>query len=251
MSIYEIILAGVLGTVAGVINTLAGNGSAITLAFLIEIMGMPAGLANGTNRIGVIAQSFTSTRVFYKKGLLDISRDKYVIGTVVLGAIFGTTTAISISNESFLFIYKWLLVLLLITLFINPKEWTKTESQLSRLPKPVVFSGLLVLGFYAGFIQMGMGIFLLALLVLGERMDLFRANILKSLIVLVLTIFTLTIFHFSGLVDWKIGAMLGLGQALGAYITSKYFIHLPKANVWTFRLMVVLIVAAIFKSFVL
>ena len=58
------------GVVSGFINTLAGGGSMITLPALM-IMGMPADVANATNRIGVLMQSVTRVNGFDSKGFLD------------------------------------------------------------------------------------------------------------------------------------------------------------------------------------
>jgi uncharacterized membrane protein YfcA len=57
--IYPIAVLG--GFVAGIINTLAGNGSAITLSILTEVIGLPGNLANGTNRVGVLMQGIAGT----------------------------------------------------------------------------------------------------------------------------------------------------------------------------------------------
>ena len=55
-----IIVAGIL---AGVINTLAGNGSVVTLSLLL-FLGLDANVANGTNRIGAIFQTGTALATF-------------------------------------------------------------------------------------------------------------------------------------------------------------------------------------------
>ena len=53
------------GLLAGLINTLAGNGSVFTLSLLL-FSGMPAGLANGTNRVGALIQCLVSMTTFRK-----------------------------------------------------------------------------------------------------------------------------------------------------------------------------------------
>ena len=50
MEISEILILLFLGLVSGIINTLAGGGSLITLPVMI-FMGIPPIEANGTNRI--------------------------------------------------------------------------------------------------------------------------------------------------------------------------------------------------------
>ena len=66
---YLVILA-LTGLVAGVINTLAGGGSNLTLPALM-ITGMPADIANATNRVGVFLQCLVGVRGFKK--LLSLS----------------------------------------------------------------------------------------------------------------------------------------------------------------------------------
>ena len=53
MSVNEIILLLVSGVIVGIINTLGGGGSVITMA-LFMAMGIPVAVANGTNRIAVV-----------------------------------------------------------------------------------------------------------------------------------------------------------------------------------------------------
>ena len=65
METSHYIIAVLGGAFAGVINTLAGNGSAITLTILTELLGLPGNMANGTNRVGIIAQSAASNYTFY------------------------------------------------------------------------------------------------------------------------------------------------------------------------------------------
>ena len=51
----------IVGMLAGVINTLAGGGSLLTLPVLI-FMGLPPNVANATNRIGIASVSYTHLR---------------------------------------------------------------------------------------------------------------------------------------------------------------------------------------------
>ena len=55
--LYGLVVAA--GFAAGFINTLAGSGSLITLPLLI-FMGLPATVANGTNRIAIVAQNIVA-----------------------------------------------------------------------------------------------------------------------------------------------------------------------------------------------
>jgi hypothetical protein len=74
--IYPAIIAA--GFAAGFINTLAGSGSLITLPLLI-FMGLPATVANGTNRVAVLLQSVVASGRFRSGKVLDVR------GALVLG----------------------------------------------------------------------------------------------------------------------------------------------------------------------
>jgi uncharacterized membrane protein YfcA len=77
------------------------------------------------------------------------------------------------------------------------------------------------IGIYGGFIQAGVGIFLLAGLVLVSGYDLVRANAVKLLIVLCYTVFALIVFILNDQVRWFVGLILAIGNMLGAWIASR------------------------------
>ena len=56
MTYLEVIALIVSGLFVGFINTLAGGGTIISLTVLM-ILGLPANVANGTNRIPIIIQN--------------------------------------------------------------------------------------------------------------------------------------------------------------------------------------------------
>ena len=56
----------VVGFIVGIINTLAGGGSLITLPLLI-FLGLPTQVANGTNRIAILFYTSSATLGFRTK----------------------------------------------------------------------------------------------------------------------------------------------------------------------------------------
>ena len=76
------------GIAAGVINTVAGGGSLISLPIMI-LFGIPSTVANGTNRIAIIAQALPATFVFFKKGYKDIKQSIYIAIALIPGAVLG------------------------------------------------------------------------------------------------------------------------------------------------------------------
>ena len=64
-SLIIIIMLVVSGIIVGVINTLAGGGAIISMT-LFMVLGLPIGVANGTNRIAVVLQNLTSSLAFLR-----------------------------------------------------------------------------------------------------------------------------------------------------------------------------------------
>jgi len=78
-----------------------------------------------------------------------------------------------------------------------------------------------VIGIYGGFIQAGVGFFLLTGLVLGVGIDLVKANAIKVFIVLLYTPFALLVFIYNRQVDYKLGLILAAGNMIGAFLGAK------------------------------
>ena len=88
MSTDIIIMLVLSGIVVGVINTLAGGGSIITMTVFM-VLGLPIGIANGTNRIAVFLQNFTASVTFIRKRMLDVKNGLLLSVPVIIGNIAG------------------------------------------------------------------------------------------------------------------------------------------------------------------
>ena len=249
LTVFQITIAILGGLVAGFINTLAGNGSAITLTILIEVLGLPPSVANATNRVGIMAQSVTGTWAFHKERKLYLKRNlKYVI-PIVVGSIAGALLAANVSNEQFRSVFKFLMVIMLGVILVKPKRWIRETEMVNVLPLYIVIPVFLGIGFYAGFIQMGMGVIYLAVMVLLAKVNIMESNALKVFTTGLLTVFALSIFHYKGLVDWKIGGIVAIGQATGGYLTATYVSRFEKADQVAYWVLVVIVVTAVIRLF--
>jgi len=234
---------------AGSVNTLAGNGSAITLTILTELLGLPGNLANGTNRIGIFTQSIAGSFAFYRNGKLDIYRSRRPILLTIAGAILGVLVAVNVSNEAFRNVFRFLMVIMFFIILVKPKRWLR-QTDPSKQTNPWIAVPLyLGLGFYGGFIQMGMGVFFLATMVLYARYSLIDANAVKIFVVGAYTSIVILVFQYQGLIDWRIGLMMAVGQTIGGYSTAHFASRFERANVWAHRLLVVVVLIAIAKLF--
>ncbi len=251
MATVDIILLVVAGLGAGFVNTLAGNGSLITLTLLMEFIGLSPLVANGTNRVGILLHSIIASYTMKRQHGLDQTHSKIILPVMLIGGITGGILSVIVSPEQFKMVYRILLVLLFITLLINPKRWLQPDTIKFNLPKFFKLLLLFGVGVYGGFIQMGMGIILLATLVLIFKLPLMKANTIKLFSVLIYMPFVFILLIYHDLVNWKFGLLLAVGQVIGGWMTARYISNWKHANTLAYGLLILMVSAALIKVFLL
>jgi uncharacterized membrane protein YfcA len=250
MEWYLYIAVVAAGFAAGFINTLAGSGSLITLPLLI-FLGLPANIANGTNRIAILLQNVVSVSSFRRQRVLDLRRGIMLAAPAVIGAIIGAQIAVSLDEQMMRRVIGMLMVVMLVVIVVRPRRWLAGRPEsLNRRPSAAQILIFLGIGVYGGFIQAGVGIFLLAGLVLSAGYDLVRANAVKVLIVLCFTPLALVIFLMNGQVDWFVGLILAVGNMLGALVAARMAVKRGAAFVRWLLLAVIIVSAAVFLGLI-
>ena len=251
LSLLDIAIALFGGIIAGSMNALAGYGSIITLTILMDIMGLSPVIANATNRIGVLANGVSSTLGFYNNGRIKLDKGLLIIGATILGAILGILVALYISNEDFRIVFKYLIVVLFLTILVKPKRWLRVESADQSLSPWLSIPIFFAIGFYGGFIQMGMGLIFLAAAVLVGKLNIIDANGLKVVAVSLYTLIGLLVFWYNGMLVWVPGLMLAIGQAIGGYYTASIASRYENAHIWAYRILVIIVLLIIINTFFL
>jgi len=218
VEITALIISGVL---VGFINTLAGGGSIISLSVLL-LMGLPAPVANGTNRIAIIIQTFTATTSFRQQQVLDHRKGLILSIPAILGSLVGAWIAIDINEVILERAMAVVMLIMILFLAFNPNNLL--YGRLELVNKKVTWKQYLIfflIGIYGGFIHMGVGYFLLMGLVLSCGYDLIRANAVKVLIVLLYVSGSFLLFVFHDQVIWIYGLVMTIGSVTGAFIASR------------------------------
>ncbi|PIE84546.1 MAG: hypothetical protein CSA07_00360 [Bacteroidia bacterium] len=209
------------GLVAGFINSVAGSGSMLTIPALM-MYGLPAPLANGTNRVGLLAQGLFGIMGFRHGGVKIRPITALLVIPAVLGALLGAQIAVQLPEDVLNIAITIILAVMVGTVFLKPKRWERSHDGMENVHRrPVVWLALLLTGIYAGFIQIGSGYFILFTALLIGGMDLLRANVLKVIIQMALQLTVIPFYFYHGQIDWRAGLLLAAGMALGAWIGSK------------------------------
>jgi len=250
LSLLSVLLLTVAGFVAGFINTIAGGGSLLTLpAFML--LGLPADIANATNRVGILLQALAGARGFYRHGRLEPATIVPTLIPTLLGSLAGALLAsylpVAVLKPTLLFTMLGMAVLMLVQpSVIAPPPDTPV---LSLRQSPLAAIGLFLGGLYGGFVQAGVGFILIAALAGGLRYDLVRANALKVAITGALTLIALIVFIARDQVLWVPGLLMATGTVVGATLSVRFAIVVPQHVLkWALFTMVLVSCAAAFLS---
>lgn len=240
--LIDYLILFLFGNFAGFINVFAGGGSTLTLPFLI-LMGMDASVANGTNRIGVLTQTIAASLSFKKQNFYDYKLSIKLALLTLPGAIVGAFYSTKINNNTFQIIVVFVMVAVAISLFIPKSKKKYYVDTVKRIPF-LAYPLMILVGFYAGFIQVGIGFLLIAILNSILHLNLKRVNMHKVFIIFIYTIPALSIFIFTDNVDWVTGVVLSLGASLGAWWAAKLSLKMDEKFV-KFILFIAIVVMAI------
>jgi uncharacterized protein len=245
MSVTEIIILILAGIVVGFINTLSGGGSIISLSLLI-LLGLPASVANGTNRISIFFQTLSSVGSFTRQKMFTSMKPVWLSIPATIGAVIGARLAVDVSEKIIEISMATAMVIMVFFLFYKPDKWLKENTHL--LSGKIKWWQMLIffaVGFYGGFIQVGVGYFLLMSLVLGVGYDLVKANAVKNLIVFFYAIFALLVFMINGQVNYLYGIILSGGSIIGALIAS--YLAVKKGAVFIRAIIVLSVILTILQ----
>jgi uncharacterized membrane protein YfcA len=236
-----LLAAGVIG---GALNVVAGGGSFLTLPLLI-FTGLPPGVANGTNRIGILLQNMGAVWSFRRRGVSEPGWAFTAGVPSILGAIAGTLVATWMADDLFRQVLSWLMIVMSLWTLWDPigRRRAATGSPAVRLGW-MAMGGFFLAGMYGGFVQAGVGFILLAITTLAGY-DLVRGNSLKVLCVMISTPVSLAIFAWNDQVAWVPGLTLAAGMMAGGMLGA----HLTvlKGHLWVRGVVTAAVIAMALK----
>ena len=237
---YDLFLLIGIGFIAGFINILAGGGSLLTLPILI-FLGLPPTVANGTNRISIVIQNVFSVAGFKSKGVSEFKFSLWIGLSATIGAIIGSNIAVDIKGDLFNKILAIIMFIVVIYMLINPKiKVVQSERKTGKYFWMSIIAFFFV-GLYGGFIQAGVGFIIILALSGINRFTLVKTNAIKVLVALIYNISSIAIFAMSGMIDWKLGLYLSIGNALGGWISSRFQVKKGDGFVRIFLMIMIVI----------
>lgn len=240
---WEYPLLIVAGFVAGFMNTMAGGGSLLTLPLLI-FLGLPAAVANGTNRIAILTSTFSATAGFKSKGVSNFPFNIYLGFSGFIGALIGARIAIDIKGELFNKILAVIMIFVVLLIIFKPK--TNYLDLVERLTGKHLYISMIAfffIGIYGGFINAGIGFVIMLFLHYYNRLNLVKVNATKVVIVLIYTSGALLTFVLADKVNWIYGLFLASGNFIGGWTSSRWSVKKGENTIRIFLIIIVVMMS--------
>ena len=245
MPITDILLIVLSGLAAGFLNAVSGGGAMLTVPALI-LIGLPPGVANGTNRLAVVLQSLTALAAYKKLKNTDTRLAISLTIPAMLGAVFGAVVSVRLDDSVFQTLLAIMMIIMLIPVVfestLNTRLLAHDSSTRDRRMLQAVFFGI---GLYGGLLQIGAGIFILVALSTLGGLNLVLANGVKVVIVMCMTGIALCIFVWNEKVDWSVGLLLSLATSIGSWFGAHWGVR--QGEEWIRLVVAVTVVAMAFQ----
>ncbi|MGB1270108.1 MAG: sulfite exporter TauE/SafE family protein [Flavobacteriaceae bacterium] len=237
-----LLLIGV-GFIAGFVNTIAGGGTLLTMPILI-FMGLPPSVANGTNRVAILIQTAIGVKGFQSKEVSTYPFSVYLGISALFGSLIGAQIAVDIKGDTFNKILSVIMVLVVIMILLKPKM--KMIEMIERTTGKHLIISIVIfffLGIYGGFVNAGIGFMMLIVLPYVNRLSLVKSNATKVAVVCIYTIGAVFMFALNDKVNWKLGLILAIGNASGAWISSRWSVGKGDGLVKTFVVIMICVLS--------
>lgn len=212
----DFIILAIAAYAAGVLNTIAGGGTFLTLPALV-FTGVPVVAANATSAVAVFPGYLGGAMGFLPE-LRSFDRKLMVKLTLVTlaGGVVGAGLLLISSDKAFSAVVPFLLLAAtLVFLFGNQlRDWSAEHS---RSVTPYGALGLFLVSVYGGYFNGGLGIVLLALFALWGMSNIHQMNGLKNGLSFALSAISVAIFALAGLVAWPQALVMMVASTIGGY----------------------------------
>jgi uncharacterized protein len=208
------------GLVGFSLGLIGGGGSVLAVPLLVYVVGVKdAHVAIGTSALAVALSAAFNLATHFRAGNVKVRCAVAFAVFGVLGAALGSTAGKAFDGDKLLALFGVVMIVVGLSIARKPAEVGEPDIRLDRstarrlLPRiaPVVLG----VGFLAGFFGIGGGFLIVPGLVLSTAMPLLNAIGSSLLSVTAFGLTTAGNYALSGLVDWRLAALLVAGGVLG------------------------------------
>jgi uncharacterized membrane protein YfcA len=204
---------------AGFVDSIAGGGGLITVPAML-IAGIPPLQTLGTNKVQSIFGAGSATLAYARKGHVQLREQLPMALMAVGGGALGAALATIMPSQVLGIVMPFLLIAIALYFAFKPNLG---DVEKHRRMSALAFGLTLVplIGFYDGAFGPGTGSFLMLGFVSLAGFGLLKATAHTKLLNFGSNLGALIVFMVYGVILWKVGLTMGVGQFFGAQAGSR------------------------------
>jgi hypothetical protein len=219
ITLHLLLLLFVAAFFAGFVDSIAGGGGLVTVPAML-LAGIPPLQTLGTNKVQSICGAASATLAYARKGHVQLREQLPMALMAMIGGMLGATLATVMPSDVLSIVMPFLLIAIAIYFAVKPNLG---DLETHRRMSATLFGFTLVplIGFYDGAFGPGTGSFLMLAFVSMAGFGLLKATAHTKLLNFGSNLGGLIVFAASGVILWKVGIIMGIGQFLGAQAGSR------------------------------
>ncbi|MDQ0320677.1 putative membrane protein YfcA [Pararhizobium capsulatum DSM 1112] len=220
LTYHVILFLFIAAFLAGFIDSIAGGGGMITIPAML-LAGIPPLETLGTNKLQSLFGSGSASIAYARGGHVNLRGQLPMVFMSALGSAFGALLATVVPGDVLKAVLPFLLAA--IALYFAFKPSISDIDRHSRMT-PFLFSMTLApaIGFYDGVFGPGTGSFFMLAFVSLAGYGVLKATAHTKFLNFGSNFGAFCVFLAYGVVLWKVGIIMGIGQFLGAQVGSRF-----------------------------
>ncbi len=224
------------GAAMGFVNNLAGAGGVLGLLAFDLVAGLPITTANASLRPAALAISISGALGFVSTRTAVPARSLLYGLAAVPGAVAGAVLAVELPPLVYRLSLVAVILLLLAKMLRERRDATHRPPQ--RLPPWLAIGLFTLVGLHMGFLQVGVGLLIMATLSVVHSSDLVAVNAAKMGIVFATSLASVTTLSLKGAIDWPPALWLALGAGVGSFLAGRWSVRKGHAAIRSFVVVV-------------
>jgi uncharacterized membrane protein YfcA len=245
MTTYALIILIAVFFLTSVVGVVTGSNSLIAVPVMFQF-GIDPRVAVATNMFGLVFMSIGGTLPFVRQKKIDYRKiSPFIILTVISSAIGAMLVGI-ISGDGIKLIVSTAMIAVTIFTLVRRNAGMGDDIEPRRYSVPLTYVLVFLLGIYGGLFSGGYVTVLTAVCVGIYGMRYGEAVASTKLINVFSSAIATLIFMWQGLVDYKLGLMLGVTMFAGAYIGAHFVTKLN--DIWLRRIFLTTVLLLALKT---
>jgi len=245
MALYALIVLIIVFFLTSVIGVVTGSNSLIAVPVMFQF-GIDPRVAVATNMFGLVFMSVGGTIPFLRQGKIDLQNIWPLIAITLIGSALGAAIVGLITGDAIKLIVSVAMITVVAFTLLKPRSGIEKPHAVSRSAVLLTFVLTFLLGIYGGLYSGGYMTMLTPTLVAFYGMTYSESVANTKLINVFSSAIATIVFMWQGLVDYKLGAILGITMFVGAYAGAHYVTKLNE--IWIRRIFLTAVVLLAIKT---